>query len=218
MFSSLIKSVKFSSSSRRSLISTKTFSLTSYKSQSFANSKLFSKTKKTSYFQMFTGASLGFIALSQLYSTNPVQSEVAMRQNFEKIKEAADDTSEKLNRYTVEGVDAVTGKSKTKSERHAIYRKITTGSLLGLFSGIIVGKVSQILVIVTSTIFVFLELLASRGLFKKPEPEISSHFYNNAKNSGSKILNKLSKSVDYIGENPAMRLSFLISFLMSATA
>lgn len=141
-----------------------------------------------------------------------------MEENVDKLREVATDTSDKLTKYASDSIDKATLANKTKSQRHSIYRKITTGTLLGLVSGIVVGKVSQILVIVTSTIFIFLELLSSRGFIRKPRVETAQTGLFETKETGSKILNKLTKSVNYIGDNPALRLSFLITFLMSATA
>ncbi|OBA26744.1 hypothetical protein HANVADRAFT_52788 [Hanseniaspora valbyensis NRRL Y-1626] len=219
MFNSLIKSKSLHSCVFRGLLAKRAFTSPSFKSQTFVKSKILTqKTNTTKYFGLFAGAGLGFVGLSQLRNQTPIKSEATMEENVEKLKEVASDTTDKLTSYAADGVDKATLANKTKTERHAVYRKITTGTLLGLVSGIIIGKVSQILVIVSSTIFIFLELLQSRGFIRRPKVETKQTGLFETKETGSKILNKLSKSINYVGENPALRLSFLITFLMSATA
>lgn len=219
MFSSLIKSKCINSSIAKTLVTRRTLVTSSpFKAQALAKSKVLTSNPYAGYLRLFAGAGLGFAGLMQLHKQETIKSEVTMEENVEKLKEVATDTSDKLTKYASDSIDKATLANKTKSQRHSIYRKITTGTLLGLVSGIVVGKVSQILVIVTSTIFIFLELLSSRGFVRKPRVETAQTGLFETKETGSKILNKLTKSVNYIGDNPALRLSFLITFLMSATA
>lgn len=89
------------------------------------------------------------------------------------------------------------------------YRQLCIGSLAGVFLGIIVGKISSVLVFITACGFLGLQWLQNRGLVDKSSTlGLSKYIVKTGKENID--LNTL------VWERPSFKVSFLLTFLLAA--
>ncbi|KAK9477935.1 hypothetical protein V1514DRAFT_320530 [Lipomyces japonicus] len=87
---------------------------------------------------------------------------------------------------------------------HIDYKELTYGSFAGLFVGIILGKLSKVLVILAGGIFLFVQFLTSRGIISLPY----NRLYGWAR---GRFGNK-----EFILENMSFKLAFGSAMIVTA--
>ncbi|KAK7205759.1 hypothetical protein BZA70DRAFT_276972 [Myxozyma melibiosi] len=75
--------------------------------------------------------------------------------------------------YTAARSDAKAVANEVRKSR-LDYRELSIGSFMGLFVGYLVGKLSKLLVFVSSSTYLFLQFLESRGLITMPYSSLYS--------------------------------------------
>lgn len=90
------------------------------------------------------------------------------------------------------------------------YRQLCIGSIFGLVLGVVIGKISTLLVYVSAVGFLTLQWLQNRGIVDK-----------NATNSlfARYIIKSGRETIDFntlIWERPSFKISFLLTFLLAA--
>ncbi|SCU96629.1 LAMI_0F07184g1_1 [Lachancea mirantina] len=96
-----------------------------------------------------------------------------------------------------------------RRERNVNYRQLCLGSMLGLFLGIVVGKLSTILVFVTACGLLGVQWLENRGLLDKQSTiGLSKYVIKTGKESVD--LNTL------VWEKPSFKIPFLLTFVLAA--
>lgn len=103
-------------------------------------------------------------------------------------------------KYQVGTTDAGLPKVKKSLD----YQDLTYGSIFGLFFGVIIGKLSYILGVISLGGFFALEFLEQRGIIKIP--------WNGIVTFGKQRINLKALLL----ENPSFKLTFLLSFLIAA--
>ncbi|SCW01339.1 LAFE_0D10396g1_1 [Lachancea fermentati] len=89
------------------------------------------------------------------------------------------------------------------------YRQLCLGSLLGVFVGIVVGKISSFLVFVTACGLLSLQWMQNRGLVSKNATVgLSKYVISTGKETVD--LNTL------VWEKPSFKISFLLTFVLAA--
>jgi uncharacterized membrane protein (Fun14 family) len=84
------------------------------------------------------------------------------------------------------------------------YEELTIGSVTGLFLGVIIGKLSSVLVVLTLAGYFFLQFLQSRELITIP--------WNSIVSVGKKKIDVK----NLVFEKPSFKLSFVLCFLIAA--
>lgn len=90
------------------------------------------------------------------------------------------------------------------------YRQLCYGSIIGVFLGVVVGKISSLLVFLTVSAYLGLQFLQNRGAIDKGSTQRLLQGLT-IKTSGESIdLNTL------IWERPSFKVSFLLTFVLAA--
>ncbi|KAH3902909.1 Fun14p SCDLUD_000504 [Saccharomycodes ludwigii] len=108
-------------------------------------------------------------------------------------------------------------------KRRVFYRQLCVGSILGLITGIIVGKLSGVIIWVFMSSCLFIQFLVSRGVLSRNTSLLSvsglntTDFTYNYCNTGtstitSQLKTSLHKIFGYLMENPVFKASFILSF------
>ncbi|KAK9380576.1 uncharacterized protein V2V93DRAFT_371058 [Kockiozyma suomiensis] len=98
------------------------------------------------------GATVSAVAYTQLFKS-PILCDYAVRGNRDV--------------YSATANELKTVSSEARKSR-IDYRELSIGSFAGLFVGFIVGKLSKLLVFISSSTYLFLQFLESRGLISMP--------------------------------------------------
>lgn len=101
-------------------------------------------------------------------------------------------------------------KKKSRFNGKLDYRQLCIGSIMGLILGVVVGKVSTLLVYITAAGFLGLQWLQNRGIVDKNATQ--SLFARYIIKSGRETLDLNT----LIWERPSFKLSFLLTFVLAA--
>ncbi|RCK63645.1 hypothetical protein Cantr_10053 [Candida viswanathii] len=93
---------------------------------------------------------------------------------------------------------------KSRFDGYLNYEELTIGSVVGLFLGIIIGKLSQVIVFVSLSSYFLIEFLESRGIVTIP--------WNYFITVGKERINL--KQLFF--EKPSFKISFVLSFIIAA--
>lgn len=97
----------------------------------------------------------------------------------------------------------------SRSNRRAIYSQLCYGSIVGVICGVIVGKISSLLVFITGIGFLCLQFLQNRGMISSDSTRSLSHYA--VKIGREKIdLNTL------LWDRPSFKISFILTFGLAA--
>ncbi|QLQ81648.1 hypothetical protein HG537_0F04090 [Torulaspora globosa] len=117
------------------------------------------------------------------------------------------------NRNAVSLADVATEKSATTRSRFGgklDYRQLCIGSIFGLVLGVVVGKISTLLVYVTAIGFLGIQWLQNRGIIDKDMTGSILARY---------IVKTGRETIDFntlVWERPSFKISFLLTFLLAA--
>ncbi|GMM33150.1 hypothetical protein DASC09_004750 [Saccharomycopsis crataegensis] len=104
---------------------------------------------------------------------------------------------------TYAGVSPETRQANKKHHKLS-YDDLTYGSMFGLALGIIIGKLSYVLALISFTTFLSIEFLENRGIIQIP--------WNGILSLGTQRLNLR----DFLLNNPSFKLAFFLSFIIAA--
>lgn len=90
------------------------------------------------------------------------------------------------------------------------YRQLCYGSIIGVFLGVVIGKISSLLVFLTASAYLGLQFLQNRGAIDKGSTQRLLQGLTIKTSSESIDLNTL------IWERPSFKVSFLLTFVLAA--
>lgn len=90
------------------------------------------------------------------------------------------------------------------------YRQLCYGSILGVFLGVVVGKISSLLVFLGASAYLGLQFLQNRGVIDKGSTQRLLQGLTIKTSSESIDLNTL------VWERPSFKVSFLLTFVLAA--
>jgi uncharacterized membrane protein (Fun14 family) len=106
--------------------------------------------------------------------------------------------------YSVINPNKVNNPTRSRFGGKLHYKQLSYGSLLGLFAGVVIGKLSSVLAFISLSVFLTAQFLQSRGIIQVP---------------WTSIVRIGSDRVDLrqlLLEDPSFKVSFALTFLIAA--